>query len=259
MPLQDNLPTLACLGTWKGAFLALAIAVVIVVLATSAGFGAMAAFDIWVQIDEPRAFAAGETAALLTARVSASLLAFQSVTILLVFAANALLYRTGMTFLSFRMPLGGTRTLIVAVLSLIVFAACYGGLVYAFDSQAFRHDLEPFAGLMQSRTWWLILIAAGVGAPLAEECLFRGLLFEALKATPAGLSGATLLTAGMWALLHANYSVYSLTAIALIGVYLAIIRERTGTLLAPILCHGAYNSLIVLMLAFTPDRALAAG
>ena len=62
-------------------------------------------------------------------------------------------------------------------------------------------------------------------------------------------SGAALVTAVMWALLHANYSVYGLVAITLIGLYLAWLRERTGTLLTPIVCHGAYNSLIVLALA----------
>jgi membrane protease YdiL (CAAX protease family) len=63
----------------------------------------------------------------------------------------------------------------------------------------------------------------------------------------------------MWALLHANYSIYGLTAITLIGIYLALIRERTGTLLTPIVCHGAYNSLIVLILAFAPNSSLITG
>jgi membrane protease YdiL (CAAX protease family) len=63
----------------------------------------------------------------------------------------------------------------------------------------------------------------------------------------------------MWALLHANYSIYGLAAITLIGIYLALIRERTKTLLTPIVCHGAYNSLIVLVLAFAPNSSLVSG
>lgn len=244
---------------WKSAWLALAAAVAIVVLATAAGFAATAVFDIWARIDEPRAYAAGEVEALMTARVAASLFAFQIVAVLLVFAADARLRRLGRPFLSFAMPEGGLRAFLVAVLALIVLALVYASLVYGVDRAAFQHDLGPFAVMMQSRAWWLILIAAGIGAPLAEECLFRGMLYGSLRRSPVGLYGAAIVTAVLWALLHANYSVYGLVAITLIGLYLAYVRERTGSLLTSIVCHGAYNSLIVLMLAFAPGNALVAG
>jgi membrane protease YdiL (CAAX protease family) len=63
----------------------------------------------------------------------------------------------------------------------------------------------------------------------------------------------------MWALLHAHYSVYGIAAITLIGIYLALVREKTGTLLTPIVCHGVYNSLIVLILAFAPNSSAVTG
>ena len=246
-------------GTWSSAALVLAVALAIVLIAAAAGFGAAAAFDAWARIDEPRAFAAGEIPALLTARVSFSLVAFQCITVLLVFVANVRLRLPDTWFIRFGMPRGGITTLFIAVLTLLALAAIYGGLIYAFDKEAFGHDIGSFAELTKSRTWWLLLLAAGVGAPLAEECLFRGLLYGALRRTPFGLAGAALVTAVMWALLHANYSVYGLVAITLIGLYLALLRERTGTLLTPIVCHGAYNSLIVLALAFAPDSFLSVG
>ena len=246
-------------GPWSSAALVLAVALVIVILATAAGFGAAAAFDAWARIDQPRAFAAGEIPALLTARVSFSLVAFQCITVLLVFVANGRLRLPDTWISRFGMPRGGITSLFIAVLTLLALAGIYGGLIYAFDKEAFGHDIQPFAELMKSRTWWLLLLAAGVGAPLAEECLFRGLLYGALRRTHFGLAGAALVTAVMWALLHANYSVYGLVAITLIGLYLAVLRERTGTLLTPIVCHSAYNSLIVLALAFAPESFLSVG
>jgi membrane protease YdiL (CAAX protease family) len=57
----------------------------------------------------------------------------------------------------------------------------------------------------------------------------------------------------MWAMLHTSYSVYGIIAIMLIGLYLAYVRERTGSLLTPMICHGAYNSAIALTLALSPD------
>jgi hypothetical protein len=244
---------------WKSALLFLAVGVGIVVLASAAGYGVAMAFDGWSGIDEARAFAAGETEALLTSRISMALFAFQLVTVLLVFAANAAMRRGGEPFLRFRMPEGGIRTLFLATAALITFATLYGALVYSFDKNAFRQDLGPFAEMMKSRTWWLVLIAAGIGAPVAEECLFRGLLFGGLKQTPVGVTGAAGITAVMWAALHANYSVYGLVAISLIGLYLAFLRERTGTLLTSIVCHGTYNSLIVLILAFSPNDLIVTG
>jgi hypothetical protein len=257
--LQDRVSAPAALISWKSASLVLIAATAIVGFAIAAGVGATAAFDVWSRFDEPRAFAAGEVSALLTARVAVSLFAFQSVTILSVFAVNAFFNRAGGSCLPFGMPAGGVKTLVLAVFALLAFTTAYGALIYAIDKDALRQDLQPFADMMKSRTWWLVLIAAGIGAPLAEECLFRGLLFGTLKRTSLGFIGAALITAVMWAMLHANYSIYGLVAITLIGVYLAFVRERTGTLLTPIVCHGFYNSLIVLILAFAPDSSLVTG
>lgn len=257
--MEDRVSAPAAFMSWKSASLVLAVAAAIVGLAIAAGIGATAVFDSWSRFDEPRAFAAGEVSALLTARVAVSLFAFQGVTVLLVFVANAFLTRGGGSFLPFGMPAGGVKTLALAVLALIVFTTAYGALIYAFDKDALRHDMQPFADMMKSRTWWLVLIAAGIGAPFAEECLFRGLLFGAMKRTSLGFIGAALVTAVMWAVLHANYSIYGLVAITLIGVYLAFVRERTGTLVTPIVCHGFYNSLIVLILAFAPNGSLVTG
>jgi membrane protease YdiL (CAAX protease family) len=245
--------------SWANAAFALAVAMAIVLLATVAGFGAAAVFDALTQADAPRAFAAGEKAALLTARVSTSLIAFQCVTLLSVLIANARLRLPGVPFLRFGMPQGGIRTVVIAAVGHVAFAGLYGWLVFTLDNEAFGHDMAPFAELMKSRTWWFLWLAAGIGAPLAEECLFRGFLYGALRRTRVAAFGAALITAVTWAALHANYSVYGLLAITIIGLYLAFLRERTGTLLTPIVCHSAYNSLIVLTLAFAPNSWIVTG
>lgn len=246
--------------SWKGVFGTAALAIAIVLLAAAAGFGASAAFDVWSRIHEPRAFAAGELEALITGRVAVSLFAFQIVTVVAVLFANAYKRRTtGTGFLNFAMPSGGIKTFALAIVALISIAVCFASLVFAFDPEALRHDLQPFSEMMQSRTWWLIWLAAGVGAPLSEELLFRGLIFGALRRSPLGFAGATLITSVSWALLHANYSIYGLSAITLIGIYLAWLRERTGSLTTPIVCHGAYNSFIILLMVLTPNTTLTAG
>jgi membrane protease YdiL (CAAX protease family) len=257
--VEDHASAPGALLSWKWVTLALVAAGAIVALGALAGIGATTAFDVWSRLDEPRAFAAGETEALLTARVAVSLFAFQIVTVVLVVAVNAFFARSGTSFLRFGMPEGGVKTLVLATLGLIALAFLYGGFVFAFDRDAFSHDILPFADLMKARTWWLVLIAAGIGAPIAEECLFRGLIYGALRRTYLGIGGAAAATAIMWAFLHANYSMYGIAAITLIGIYLALVREKTRSLLTPIVCHGAYNSLIVLILAFAPNSSFVAG
>lgn len=259
--IEDRAPGAETLLSWKSIVLVMAIAVVTVAAGTLAGYAATALFDIWSGTDAPRAYAAGEIQSLQTARVSVSFFAFQTVTILTLIAVNALLGRGDGNgrFLNFAMPRGGLKTLILASLGLMLLAFLYGSLIFALDREAFRHDMSPFAELMKARTWWLVLIAAGIGAPIAEECLFRGLMFGTLKRTSLGIGGAAAVSAILWALLHANYSIYGVTAITLIGIYLALVRERTGSLLTPIVCHGAYNSLIVLVLAFAPNSSLVTG
>ena len=49
--------------------------------------------------------------------------------------------------------------------------------------------------------FWLAFPAC-IGAPLAEELVFRGQLFAALARSRAGFSGATLITSALWSLLH---------------------------------------------------------
>ena len=257
---RDNRPVQNTFQTWVGLAATTIIVIAIILLATAAGHAAAALFDVLSEIHEPRAFAAGEIESLITARVAASLFAFQAVTVICVLLVNAYRRRvTGSSLLNFSMPRGGLRTLALAVVALIALATCFASLVLFFNPEALRNDLQPFAEMMRSRTWWLILLAAGVGAPLAEELLFRGLIFEALRRSPFGFIGAMVISALCWALLHANYSAYGLGAIALIGLYLAWLRERTGSLLAPIVCHSIYNSLIIALMVMTPDSSLSAG
>jgi membrane protease YdiL (CAAX protease family) len=256
----DKPPVENGIQSWKSVAGTVVAGIAIVVLAAGASYGAATAFDIWSQIHEPRAFAPGELEDLLTGRIAASLFAFQAVTIALVVMVNGYRRRTvGTGFLSFAMPRGGIRTLMLAVVALIALATCFASLVFAYNPDALHHDLQPFSEMMRSRTWWLIFLAAGVGAPLAEELLFRGLIFGGLRPSPLGFTGATLVTSLSWAMLHANYSIYGLGAITLIGLYLAWLRERTGSLLAPIVCHGSYNSLIILLMVLAPNGSLGSG
>lgn len=88
--------------------------------------------------------------------------------------------------------------------------------------------------------WFALVIAA----PVFEEALFRGFLYEGLRRSRIGAGGTIVVTTLLWTLLHvAQYDQYFLTLIALIGVLLGIARERTGSLYVPLAIHGVNNLL----------------
>jgi uncharacterized protein len=111
---------------------------------------------------------------------------------------------------------------------------------------------EVLAG---GRTMIVALIVAVVMAPLVEEILFRGLLFQALRRR-VGLWPAALLSTAIFAVIHVEI-VFSqpvaLAGLSALGVFLAWAFHRTGSLVVPILGHAVFNGMSVL-LAIVADR-----
>jgi membrane protease YdiL (CAAX protease family) len=89
----------------------------------------------------------------------------------------------------------------------------------------------------------------GLGAPLSEELLFRGFLLSALT-RPLGFWGAALLANAPWTALHWGYSSVGLTQVFVIGLFFSWLLWRTGSLRVPILCHAAFNGLVLLVLRY---------
>jgi membrane protease YdiL (CAAX protease family) len=98
-------------------------------------------------------------------------------------------------------------------------------------------------------TWRLMAIEAGVGAPIFEELAFRGVLFAALRSR-MGFVPAAGASAVIFALGH-PYDLAGLLTITWIGLVLAWLYERTGSLVACMAAHSAYNlSSLVYTLIF---------
>jgi membrane protease YdiL (CAAX protease family) len=210
-------------------------------------------FDWATGMGTARTWAEGEYEAMATARLAMFLLVFQIVTLALTIAAAAFFGRGRERLLPVAAPRGGTAALMLSAVTLLVLAAAYGGAVFYVDKRALVSDVQPIVQILNTRTWWLMLFVTAIGAPLAEEFLFRGFLYGVLRRSAAGFAGTAVVTAFIWSTLHASYSLYGMAAIFLIGLYLAWVREKTGSLITPLACHAIYNGLIVLVLASAPD------
>lgn len=84
---------------------------------------------------------------------------------------------------------------------------------------------------------WTFVLTVCV-APLMEEVIFRSLLFGRLRAGMPFPAAATL-SAAVFGAAHGNL-LWALYAFAL-GLFLAWLFERTGSLWASVLCHVGFN------------------
>lgn len=244
---------------WRSTATLPIIVLAILSVAVVAGHGAVAVFDWGFDAQVPKSRAPGELEALSTARLAIFLLVFQAIVAALTVVAARVIGWPGIHLLPLKLPASADHVAVFSMFAVLVAAALYASAIFAYDRAAIVNDVRPFAEELRTRAGWLMLIAAAFGAPIAEELLFRGLLFGVLRRSPLGLLGASLLSAGLWAGLHLGYSYYGVSGVVLIGLYLAWLREKTDSLVLPMLCHGLYNGLIVLALTVAPDGALQGG
>jgi len=102
----------------------------------------------------------------------------------------------------------------------------------------------------QGFTWLnfiLMLLLAGVIAPVVEEVLFRGLLYRWLRFR-LPLLMAVLLSAVIFAAAHVILPL--MPVLFVVGVLLALAYEFSGSLWLPILLHAMQNSLAVSLIFF---------
>jgi membrane protease YdiL (CAAX protease family) len=127
----------------------------------------------------------------------------------------------------------------------------YGLVVDALDVDALKPSGQ-IPEVVFERDWLVALMGftVVVAAPFAEEVFVRGFMFGGL-ARLWGFWPAALVSAALFALAHGDVGL--LMPFALIGVVLAAAYQRTGTLLAPMTIHYAFNLLSYLILVFVPE------
>ena len=105
---------------------------------------------------------------------------------------------------------------------------------------------EPGGGLSlaDAGIWGLVfaLFSACLLAPLAEEILYRGVLFRSLRNRLGVVPGA-FLSAAVFAVLH-FYDGYGLASVGVFGFFCALLYSGTGALSTVIALHVLYNSSI---------------
>ena len=117
---------------------------------------------------------------------------------------------------------------------LIMAGAAFPNLTYNQVAQA----------TIYSAPFWFQIVGFGLIAPVAEEFVFRGLIFKRFRETRSFVR-SMLMSSLIFGVVHSN-TVQLIYATAL-GLLFAYAYERFGTLKAPILLHVVANTLALLM------------
>lgn len=131
------------------------------------------------------------------------------------------------------------------LLILIGTAACIG-VNMLFEISGLKgllaEDAANVAQALYSKQLWLEILAIGIAAPIAEELLFRGILYRRLR-TWLGVVPSAAIALLIFAAVHGNL-LQALYAFVL-GAVLIWAYERFGKLTAPILIHMSANLVSV--------------
>jgi len=134
---------------------------------------------------------------------------------------------------------GGAATFLIAVA--LVGAV---GLVWPIMLQSVglppeaQDTVEYFAAIKSPLVRVLFVLFATVGAPVAEELVFRGGLFHFCRSRLPRWA-ALWLPACLFAALHGSLTAYA--PLAVLGVLLSLAYERTGNLAVPMVAHSLFN------------------
>ncbi|MCP4227406.1 MAG: CPBP family intramembrane metalloprotease [Actinomycetia bacterium] len=142
-------------------------------------------------------------------------------------------------------PLIGLGAAAIAVGGAGVVSAIMATLVDLGDETA---DNTQFLRDAEGSPWLYVLVfSVVIGAPLAEELFFRGLILRAFekRAGPvvAVIGSTVLFTLPHWTGAGLAPTVVLLSAIAVVGVVLATVTVKVGRLWPAIFAHMAFNSI----------------
>ena len=184
-------------------------------------------------------------------RIVTAALSFQGATLVLV---HLFLRQHGMRWSdAFGFANQWQRALLFGVLVTALFLPVGWGLQWASAEFMTRVDVEPVeqqaVQTLRSTESWLsraVLAVVAIGlAPLAEEVLFRGILYPAVK--QAGFRRLALWgTSVLFAVIHGNLA--TLLPLLVLSVALTLLYEKANNLLAPIVAHALFNAINFLRL-----------
>ncbi len=135
------------------------------------------------------------------------------------------------------------RAVIVGLFCFVVVTPILAG-INALMNQPVISPQAPFVVGRDGFTWsrfLLMLALGGMIVPFAEELFFRGLVYTWMRGR-LGVGSSVFASALVFGLAHVVFPMVAVGAF-LVGLALALVYERNGTLWAPVAVHAVFNTL----------------
>lgn len=165
-------------------------------------------------------------------------------TVLQVLILAAAVQIKGWSFVEYiRLALPNNKTIIVSLIGLYIFVAAMESAIYFSGGDLvspFQVDLYQSAkslGILPA-----LLFAIVILGPIAEEVMFRGVLYRSLVTKSGQEIDAILITSLAWAMLHMQYDALGLLQVFVMGLFLGAMRWKTGSVGLTIIMHMLINS-----------------
>ena len=98
------------------------------------------------------------------------------------------------------------------------------------------------------------ILKIALPGPIAEELVFRGLLFVRISRAKPGPIAAVFLTAIFFAAAHFRYDFMDILFILVDGLYYGWVRHKTGSVIIPIVLHIFGNTVAIVEFLFINAR-----
>jgi membrane protease YdiL (CAAX protease family) len=114
-------------------------------------------------------------------------------------------------------------------------------------SRTIGHEVEPgfmldvLKSARSDGVLWLLVIAFAVAAPLSEELLARGFLYQAWSETFLQVPGAIVLSSLVWTAMHMQYEWYFFGEVFCLGLWFGYMRYRSNSTWLTIVLHALNN------------------
>jgi membrane protease YdiL (CAAX protease family) len=114
------------------------------------------------------------------------------------------------------------------------------------DVDALSGPAQELADAVRGPSFVVLALFVGIGAPVVEECFFRGFVQPAAIRRLGAVPGVAF-TAMFFALAH--FQALQFPGLAVFGLVVGVLAFRTGRLGPSIVAHIAFNGLTLLQLA----------
>ncbi len=145
--------------------------------------------------------------------------------------------------------LGGIFYAVIGYLALVpVLILIMVGTFLVTKWLAYKPPVQPIVQVFmeekETAILWLSTLFAAVFGPIAEEIFFRGFMYKAIKKS-IGIFWAMVITSAIFSFLHTH--IVGFLPIMVLGMLLAYLYEKTGSLVPSMTVHIIHNVGMVIL------------